>query len=124
MIVPIGLTPEAVRETALASPIQTPGTSWSSPSGFATLVPGVRGPSGSSPSGGAVKMAELAAARRECVVDRIDERVEVVAALPRSGRLRPMLTIAGPPPRRLVEADQLAPARAGSCGCPSSSSSR
>ena len=50
MTVTIGLVPDAVGN-ALASPIQTPFVSCSSPHGFATLVCGVAAHAAACPSG-------------------------------------------------------------------------
>ena len=79
MIVAIGFVPEALGN-ALASPIQTPGVSWSSPQGLATEVAGSR-PIRQLPIWCAEKVDELARDDRQ-PVHRVDERLEVVATLP------------------------------------------
>ena len=82
------------------------------------LAPGVgdrrRGsrPSGSCPSGGREKTAYSRGAS-ECGVDRVDERLEVVAALPDRRLAAAADDLLGA--RGLVEADELARARGGSC---------
>ena len=79
MIVIIGLVPEEVGN-ALASPIQTPGVSCSSPHGFgdARLRVGAH-PAGAHLVGG--EQPEAAGAQRHAL-EPLDERVEVVAHAP------------------------------------------
>ena len=79
MIVIIGLVPEAVGK-ALASPIQTPGVSWSSPHGLATEVAG-SAPIRQLPIWWAEKTACSCGASEHSSSPR-QERVEVLAAAP------------------------------------------
>src|SRR4051794_17573102 len=93
MIVTIGLTPEAVGK-ALASPIHTPGVSWSSPIGFATLVSGSR-PIRQLPIWWAVKIPNSRGASEWAVM----ASVNASRSSPRSqiGALRPIVTMRSAP---------------------------
>jgi hypothetical protein len=93
MIVAIGLTPEAVGK-ALASPIQMPLVSWSSPSGLATLVAGSC-PIRQLPIWCALKMPNSRGAS-ECVVTA-SMNASRSSPRPQVGAVRPMLTMRSAP---------------------------